>query len=922
MKINQRSWREVKDGLFLRREQTQFCPSGDLQVDGNKLIMKIAKKTGLPLLLTLDSHFVNQDQKIIQDLALQNGKDEGVGLKFSTSYHMLSTKSAWDSWAKIHGEDQESAKAFEEAVDNNKMLVEKCTPIEFGKDFHLPDVSIPHEIVSSSKNREEAMKLYTLELIERYGRMKDTPEYYERLKMEFNVVCKNGVINFLPYFLTLHDVCVVARNLELAIGLGRGSAGGSLLAYLLNITHKDPIVYDMSFERFLSQGRINRGKFPDIDMDFSEPDKLAAALKDIYTDKIVRICTTGTNMIRSAIKDVARVCLDTKENKQAKTYVDEVCKTIANIPQGTEDLNRWLDGYDDDTGHIQGELERNNDLRKFFNTYPDMANLVRSILGVPKSIGRHAAAYCISDQPVHQLVPICIVKGEVCTQFTMAPIEKLGLVKFDMLGLNTLKDVSNCIKLIKSRHGIDIDMYNIPEDDRDVYRDFAQGKTESVFQFSGNIPTEVCKKIHPSTVFDLAAVTAACRPGTMYAIVELENGLQTTLIDLWIQRRRKERAVTYIHPSLQSILSSTHGIFIFQEQINRMFVDCCGYSPEKADEMREIIGKKKKDKMDELLPDIRERLKNKGWNKVQIDSIISLCVAASSYSFNKSHSLTYACLGYVCMWLKHHYPLEWWTAILQNSTHKDLKENAQYFTQYLIPPDVNKSDIDFYIINDEKQKIVYPLSMIKGVKNAAQEIVQFKPFESFEDFLNKVEKRKVNKRVVSAMIWAGAFDEMPEAGEGAVWKKRNAIYATYKKLRKEAPPEEFSKGSILKMQSASMCIGEPDVYQLYKQKYPTSSVKPLDVIQKMKNDESVKTIGVITAIKMVKTKDKQRDMCFVDLSNAEHMMSVTFFTKEYQRYKEHLVVDNILMVAGRVNLYNGRLSIVTKEASFYDIAAI
>ena len=920
MKINQQSWREVKDGLFLRREQTPFCPSGDLQADGNKLIMKIAKKTGLPLLLTLDSHFVKDEQKIIQDLALQNGKDEGVGLKFSTSYHMLSTKNAWASWAKIHGEDKDSVKAFEEAVENNQQLIGMCEAIKFDDEFHLPDVSIPAEITSSSKNKEDAMRLYVMELIERYGRMRDTEEYHTRLRTEIEVVCNNGKINFLPYFITLHDVCVVARSLGQAIGLGRGSAGGSLLSYLLNITHKDPIVYDMSFERFLSQGRINRGKFPDIDMDFSEPSKLAAALKDIYTDKIVRVCTTGTNMVKSAIKDVARVCLNTKEDKVAKEYIESVCKTISLVPQGVEDLNKWLDGYEDDTGHIEGELERNKTLRLFFDTYPDQSNLVRSILGVPKSIGRHAAAYCIADQPIHQLVPICIVKGEVCTQFTKDPIEKLGLIKFDMLGLNTLKDVANCVRLIKERHGIDIDIYNVPEDDVAVYKDFAMGKTESVFQFNGTVPTEICRKIRPATVHDLSAVTAACRPGTMYAEVE-EDGKKITLIELWVQRRRG-KAVSYIHPSLEPILSSTHGIFIFQEQINRMFVDCCGYSPEKADEMREVIGKKKKDKMDELLPDIRARLKERGWSKSQSDAIVSLCVAASSYSFNKSHSLTYACLGYVCMWLKHHYALEWWTAILQNSTHEDLKENAQYFTQYLMPPDINRSDVDFYIIDDEKNKIVYPLSMIKGVKNAAQEIVKFKPFSSMEDFLSKVEKRKVNKRVVTAMIWAGAFDEMPEAGEGQVWTKRNALFAKYRELRKEEAPEPFSKGTVLKMESASMCIGEPDIYALYKQKYPSTPVLPIETIKKMRDKDDVATIGVITGIKMVKTKKDQEDMCFIDLSNAEHMISVTFFTKEYAQHKANIIEDNILRVTGKLNLYNGRLSIVAKSANFYDITTL
>jgi DNA polymerase-3 subunit alpha len=920
MKVDQRSWRENKGGVFLSREITRFCPSGDLQADGNELIMKIAKKTGMPLLLTLDSHFVKSEQKIVQDLALQNGKDEGVGLKFSTSYHMMPTESAWQNWKSIHGETKESAMAFEEAVENNQSLVDMCEKIDFEKEYHLPEVSIPVEILSKSSSRDVALKNYTISLIERYGRMKEGQEYYDRLKTELDVICNNDKINLLPYFITLHDVCAVARSIGVVSGIGRGSAGGSLLAYLLNVTHKDPIVYDMSFERFLSQGRISRGKFPDIDMDFSEPAKLAGSLKDIYTDRIVRICTTGTNQVRSAIKDVARVCLGTKEDKAMKEYIDSVCKTIALVPVGTADLNKWLDGYEEDSGPVQGELERNTVLRKFFEDHPESAKLVRSILGVPKSIGRHAAAYCIADQPIHQLVPICVVKGETCTQFTMDPIEKLGLIKFDILGLNTLKDISGALSLVKERHGLDLDFYNLPEDDQEVYKEFQKGKTETIFQFNGVIPTLICRKIKPKSIQDLAAVTAACRPGTMYADIE-DDGKNIKLIDLWVERRAGRRRVTYLHPSLEPILRSTYGIFIFQEQINKMFVECCGYSPEEADEMREIIGKKKKEKMNELLPDIRDRLKNNGWSKTQIDSIMSLCIAASSYSFNFSHSISYACTAYACMWIKKKYPLEWWTAILQNSNHEDLKENAQHFSKYLMPPSINTSDIDFYIIDDTRKKIVYPLSMIKGVKNAAAEIVKHKPFTSFEDFWNRVEKRKVNKRVVMAMIWAGAFDEMPEAGEGAEWTKRNALNKKFKELRGEIPPEELSKGIILKLESASMCIAEPDIYQLFKQLYPSSQILPIDEIQKMRDKEPVSTIGIVTGIKTLQTK-KGDDMCFVDLSNAEHKISITFFPKEYEAFKDFIKEDVILRVSGSTNIYNGKLSIVLKSATFYDLATL
>jgi DNA polymerase III subunit alpha len=916
VKVNANSWKELKYGEFLPIECTPTVPSGDLQKAGNELIVKVAKKIGLPILFTLDSHFINPEDKTIQDMALQNGKDEDMGLRFSSSYSMMQVDEAWGKWRQLHEDSAWCESVFQEGVENNKNFASLCEAISFDKKYRLPDVDIPETItVVGQDNR---LLEYTRLLIQKYERLPESEEYQERIEKELDVICNNGKINLLPYFITLHDICVVARNIGIAIGPGRGSAAGCLLSYLLNITQRDPIKNDLSFERFLSQGRINRGKLPDIDMDFSDPERLATALKDIYGDKIVRVCTTGTNKVKNAIRDVSRVLLNTKENPEEKREVEDVCKTVSNIPQGVSDLNKWLDGYEEDGNHVAGELDINPSLRSFFEHHPDVEKIVRGVLGIPRSIGRHAAAYCIADSPIHEIVPICKVKGEICTQFTMGPIEEIGLVKFDMLGLNTLKDISSCIELIKQRHKVEIDMYKIPEDDISTYIEFCRGKTPTVFQFNGSVPTSVCKKVMPKNIKDLSAITAACRPGTMHAECEDENGTPIKLIDLWIKRRRGESKTTFIHPSLEPILSETAGIFIFQEQLNRMFVECCGYSPEKADEIREIIGKKKKDKMDEILPDIKGRLKEKGWNKTQIDSVVSLCIAASSYVFNLSHSDCYAYLGYVCMWLKTHYPLEWWNSILQNSSHKDLEVNSRHFKKYLMHPDVNMSETDFYIINDEVKKIVYPLSMIKGVKNAAIEIIKHKPFSSFEEFLSKVTKRVVNKRVVLAMLWAGAFDRMPEAQGKKSWQKRNSLYKKFCELRGEAEPQDLPPLEVMKNESLSLCVGEPNVHELYKLRYPGSSVSSIEDVLKLGDENRATTIGIVKGVREIKTK-KGEDMCFVDLANAEFNISITVFPKLYQSSKEFLNFGEILRISGKINIYNDRKSIVADSITSFKI---
>jgi len=380
----------------------------------------------------------------------------------------------------------------------------------------------------------------------------------------------------------------------------------------------------------------------------------------------------------------------------------------------------------------------------------------------------------------------------------------------------------------------------------------------------------------------------------------------------------KKSPVEYLHPGLSEILANTHGIVLFQEQITAMFQKFCGYSAERADEIREFIGKKKVDEMNKILPEMRERLEEGGWNNQQISAFVSLCRAASSYSFNLSHSVAYAYMGYVCMWLKAHYPLEWWTAILQNSTHEDLEKNAKYFSKIIHHPDINISDLDFYIIDDEKQKIVYPLSMVKGVKSAASFIMEKKPFVSMKDFYDRVEKRKVNKRVVNALIWAGAFDTMPEAEDGDKATKRNKLYRAYISLRGEAQPEEdFSLGKVDMLESGSLCIGSPNLVEYFRSNGSKNCIDIPTALSK-RIGAGVVIPGIVSEIKKVTTK-KGDLMAFMDVSCGEHQISITLFPDVYEQHKAQLKKDVVALIQGKTNEYNSRKSIIAERISFIDI---
>lgn len=648
MRVQKGTW-QLEDGQFVGNEcawPSNGAIHGCKQRHVNEFVVEMARSLNSPLLLTLDAHFVKPETKMVQDILLQNGNKNGW--RASSAYYQMDTEQAWSAWSKNHGATHGFAQIFQEAVENNSRFAEMIDKIEIEKKYHLPEVEFPPEIRGTNDEKLLALLMKRIRL---HDRMPKDPElaeiYLARLQREIAVIAYNGKINFLPYFLIIDTkICSFVRQRGHLMGPGRGSAAGCLLSYLLKITHIDPIVWNLSFERFLSLGRINRGKFPDIDLDFGDPKIVVDYLAAEYQEKFARICTTGTAKLKGAIRDVSRIILKTGENPALAQIVNDLCETIENTPQGA-DIHKWLYGHEDNEGSHPGYIETNTDLLSFFGLFPQVKEMVDQVLDVPRSVGRHASAYCISDEPIHSIVPMCKIKGEDCTQFTMGPVESLGLIKMDFLGLNTLNDIQGAIEIIKRRRNINIDIYSMETEARQVinsgdtiginindpavFKMFCDGETATVFQFKTAVATPLCRDIKPKNLHDLASITANGRPGTMYAL--MEDG-KTTLIDEWKDRRMGLKKVTFLHPDLEPILKSTDGIYTFQEQIMASFVKCCGYSEEKADEIREIIGKKKADVMAKLLPEIRERLAARQWSGDQIDSFISLCVAASSYSFN------------------------------------------------------------------------------------------------------------------------------------------------------------------------------------------------------------------------------------------------------------------------------------------------
>ena len=797
---------------FEPNECTDFSPDGNLQKACNEEIIKIARKHDIPLLLTLDSHFTTPELHKIQSILLSNGDPDGW--RFHQSYHMATTEQAWDMWTDMHGDDREQRMIFQEAADNNDVLVEMAKNISVTDEYQQPLPEFPIEIIEKKLSPSDARKALLFQKIELHGRMKwEDPKWVSRIMYELSVICDNGELDFADYFIFLEKVYAWARANSIFAGPGRGSAAGSLLAYLLKITSIDPFRFGLPFERFLSAARIKRKKFPDVDCDFGDRDLLISYLRSEYGDKMAQCSVLGTLKVRSAIKDVCRSIMGWNgEDPRVKL----VTSSIADEPVGVSSKD-FLLGYETDGVFHDGHIIENPLLDQFFREYPTVYKSVMELLGVPRSVGRHASAFFISHKPIWESVPTCYISGHLCTQYQTTAsnnmAEKAGLIKFDFLTVRTLKDIASAARLIQAKFGhkiwseklvfgkdeytvvkgdlsIDqipmadgsiLDLYDLPED-KGVFEDLCRGKTESVFQMNSVLMTGQIRQILPSCIKHTSDIVALVRPGPLLADTGVkinDLGMENkniskkwpdgtkketyTMTELYIEVKNGRCQPTYVHPGMEAILSETYGCAAYQEQLQQMFVDLAGYTLEEADYLRETLAKKKRQDMEKAIPELRTRLAARHWDEKQVDVFVSLCIASSAYSFNKAHSAAYGMVAYQCAFLKHHFPLEWWTAVLQNASIDDIKEkgyaNLLLKEEVLELPSVNGPTDTFQPI---KGKVYSPLYLIDRIGDAACKEIQRArdeggDFTSMQDFFERVSGKAVNEGVVTNIILCDGF---------------------------------------------------------------------------------------------------------------------------------------------------------------------
>lgn len=761
---------------------------GNIQKHINAFYLKVARELNIKCVPVSDAHFLDAEDKIVQDCVSRNAyKDSRY---FFESRHVIKAREMF-SILKGHLGDALSETDFTDMIKNTYEIMDKAATIKIKHDYHLPKIEIPDNIKAKTDDYNMQTYYFMMQKIKEHGRWNADPVYVERFKKEVDVIMKNETLNFIPYFLVYEDICAYARSSGLMQGIARGSAGGSLLSYYLKIIHVDPVQYDLPFERFLSHARIRAGSFPDIDLDIARRARplVMKYLQEKYGLGFAQMATFSKMKTKKAIKD-AMFSLYGRGGKDPEIMA--VCDEIDDSPQGVDEHD-FLYGYTDQEGEEhKGEVEKKPILANFFKQRPEVEEMVKKLIGAIAGWSRHASAFVISTIDLADgRVPTMMFSdkelGEIMvTQFDAPMVEKSGLVKADILGINTLNMVSDAMDLIEKNHNFNFReevkgvpyIYRLPDSDKGVFSDFYQKDTDSSFQFNTELIKGYAPEFAPLNRGDLKAMTALCRPGALDAPL-----YDTMAAQYYMDVKNGKRTVEYLHPDLEMILGDYNGVFVYQEEIMKFLVDVVGYTWEESDIIRGAIAKKKHEVIMATFSKIRESCTKRGWSKEAIETICQQIQAFSRYSFNKSHSHAYAELGYITLFLKNHYKLEWWTAVLNNEDNGDkVKKYIAYLGDLVVAPSLKKPTNEFSI---QGGKIAAPIGAIKSVGPAVvNELVTKGPFSSLEDYVERVNHSRVNIGSFSALIKARALDELMDNSIPDYIERRKALMTKYLGLRK------------------------------------------------------------------------------------------------------------------------------------------
>ncbi|HOK79923.1 MAG TPA: DNA polymerase III subunit alpha [bacterium] len=872
------------------------------QTEANKKVIEIARKKGIKVVATNDCHYLRKDDVFTHEilLCIQTGTniEDEKRLKFSSS----------EFYFKSPEEMQLLFQAIPEATKNTIEIFEKCNVTFNFSTHHIPRFPVPEGL----SDAEYLEKLVYDGLQKKFGMSIDQDhEITKRVKYELDVIKK---MNFSGYFLIIQDIVNEAKKRKIAVGPGRGSGPGSLVAYLLGITEINPLKYDLLFERFLNPERIS---MPDIDLDFDDTkrDQVIEYIRQKYGEKnVAQIATFGTMGARAVVRDVGRAL------KMSYTEVDRIAKLISAEPGAL----------------LKEELANNEEIKRMIRAderVKKLFDISLSLEGLARHASTHAAGIVITDIPIYKYVPLFRgTRGEISTQFDMTGIEKMGLLKIDILGLKNLSLIEETINLVKIHKKVEITEF--PENDKKTYDMLCRGQSIGLFQMESQGMQELLKRIKPRVFEDLIAILALYRPGPM----------QSGMVEQYIQYKKDPSKIRYDHPLMEPVLRSTYGVILYQEQVMKLASVIGNFTMAEADILRKAMGKKDPELLEKQREKFLKGAKQKGIRQDVAEKIFNNMAKFAGYGFNKSHSTCYAMIAYQTAYLKANYPLEYMTALLNSEIGNEDKirmyiEEAERMNIWVLPPDIQESHEKFSIVGND---ILFGLSAIKNVgQGAIQSILEARKqgkFESLFDFCQRVDLRLINRKVIESLIKAGAFDSfekprshlyalMDEAIEQASrLQKLNAEgqLSIFSKTEKFIPPSIHDAISELPEWPESKLLAfEREMLGIYRTGHPLENCRETlsrfvnawsNQLSELTEGKEYWFGGLIQNLKR-KTSRKGEKMAVGELEDLYGKIEVVFYPQIYESISSILKVSNIVFIKGKVEHRSERTTIIARDVA-------
>ena len=880
----------------------------DVQAKINEGLIKLSKELDIEMVVTCDGHYLTHEYQDAHEILLCVGTgsylsdEKRMSLK-DFELHLTDPRDIIDHW----GEE------FPEVIRNTKKIADRCdVEIELGRilipKYPLPDGENEHSYLLrltyqgllqryNGASKEEAEKLDPDEIIPKLS-----DEVRERAEMELGVM---GNMGYEGYFLIVQDFINWGKSQGIVFGPGRGSAAGSIIAYALNITDLDPLKYGLLFERFLNPDRIS---MPDIDVDIQDTRRdevIEYCAKKYGEDHVSNIATFGKMFGRMAVRDVARVL----EVPYAES--DRLAKLVPPPSQGR---------------HIplSVSIKEDADLRNEYENNPtakEVLDYAIQLEGTIRSHGVHACGVVIAPDTLANYIPLEMAqKGVVATQFPMGEVEELGLLKMDFLGLSNLTIINNAMRIIRKAYKKEINLSELPLDDKKTYELFQRGDTTGVFQLESAGMKRYLRGLKPTTFEDIIAMVALYRPGPMQ------------FIDSFIRRKHGEEEIAYLHSGMKNSLKNTYGILVYQEQFMQISKEWCGFTGGQADTLRKAVGKKKIDLMKKVKPEFVEgAVKVGGATKEIAETFWTQLEEFANYCFNKSHAACYGLIAYWTAYLKAHYP-DAFMAALMTSDHDDTDRLAIEITECkhmgisVLSPDVNESFVEFAVVPNEN-KIRFGMSAVKGVGvGAVEEVLRARedgPFTSVEDFARRVSTSKFNRKAWESLIKSGAFDDMGDRSD--LLFNLDSITSFASKLQKEAASgqtnlfgmlggdDAASVQSTLHLQKAPVkhddkehLMWERELLGLYISAHPldryetylSEQTQPLTQLVPEYDSRMMTVGGIISTVRTIVTKSGSK-MAFVGIEDKFGEGEIIVFPNLYEKVGAKLVQDAVIRVSGK-----------------------